>query len=328
ANSVAELAGTEWRLEPLPYRRSGVTDLAWHQPYPHNEEGGAWELLLQQAIGRYLQLRLTLTAAGRATPRIRAMRVWYPRFSYLKQYLPDVYQEDAVSASFMERFLANPEGLLTALEEQIAQAQFLFDVRTVPEEYLPWLAGWFDLMLDESWPPWRKRLFLRHASELFAQRGTLQGMLRAVRLATDPSVDDTLFTADVTAEKPVRGLPPAVRVRESFRQKEGKAHRFVVQVPASGYGLSGGIDPEVVRRIVQQEKPAHTSFDVQSYWAMFRVGEARLGIDSVLGRAPRLAPLVLGQGYTAQTYLGYPPPWNLADRLLAGRDRLGSTPSL
>ena len=41
------------------------------------------------------------------------------------------------------------------------------------------------------------------------------------------------------------------------------------------------------RRVVELEKPAHTSFDIQPYWALFRVGQARVGLDSALSEGSR-----------------------------------------
>ena len=81
------------------------------------------------------------------------------------------------------------------------------------------------------------------------------------------------------------------------------AHRFSVLLPTSGpladeAALARQI--EFTQRMVRLEKPAHTAFDVRPYWAMFRIGQARVGLDSVLGvgsRAPELAPqLVIGNG--------------------------------
>ena len=88
---------------------------------PLPERTGTWEILFQNINGRYLQLELTIQGNGRSTPAIRALRAWYPRFSYLEQYMPTIYREDPLSAFFLERWLANFEGLYTNLEDKIEQ---------------------------------------------------------------------------------------------------------------------------------------------------------------------------------------------------------------
>lgn len=194
------LERTPWQAEPRPYRRGNGAELAWYRPFEDAQaqkvEVGTFELLLQRATGRFLQLRLTLTSTGRTSPRVRALRVYYPRFSYLREYLPAVYGDDATSASFLDRFLANVEGQFTTLEGRIAQAQQLLDTRTVPREMLGWLAGWLGLSLNPAWEEWRQRLLIRHAFRLFSMRGTLNGLLKSVRLAIDDCVDDCLFADD------------------------------------------------------------------------------------------------------------------------------------
>src|SRR5262249_25664846 len=140
------------------------------------------------------QLRLRLMGNGRTTPRLRALRVYYPRFSYLEHYLPAVYRDDNESASFVERFLANLEGFYTALEDKIAAVQLLFDVRSAPPEALAWLAHWFGIALDPVWDDTRRRLLLKYAMTFFQYRGTIPGLQMALRLALDACVDETLFT--------------------------------------------------------------------------------------------------------------------------------------
>ncbi|MEO7689024.1 MAG: hypothetical protein ABIS51_07035, partial [Sphingomonas sp.] len=117
---------------------------------------GSWGLLLQGITGRYAQLRITLLGDGRVTPHLRALRLWYPRFSYVERFLPGVYREEPVSASFLERFLANFEGLNTAIEDRIATAETLFDPRTAPVEMLDWLASWYEVALDPVWDERRR----------------------------------------------------------------------------------------------------------------------------------------------------------------------------
>ena len=88
---------------------------------------------------------------------------------------------------------------------------------------------------------------------------------------------------------------------------ERTAHRFSVLLPVTTVTE----DPfemerrlQLARRIVELEKPAHTVFDVRFYWALNRIGEARLGIDTLLdvgSRAPQLLPdAVLGRAYVGR----------------------------
>ena len=489
ANSESALALTAWQQEPTPYRRGDGSELPYLRGTPNADPAsGTWELLFQNACGRFLQIQVRLLGDGRSSPSLRAMRAYYPRFSYLEQYLPAVYSQDPISASFLERYLANMEGIYTALEDRIASVQSLFDERTVPAEYLDWLASWFGMVFDAGWEENRKRLFLAHAAELFNQRGTLTGMVRMIRLATDACPGERIFRESL--EPGVGQRPSPVRIVESFRTRQVPAIVFgdpssdetpsfdlpeqdqpwkpdqhasrlhslyqryledvyatpaalaaawesslssfaAVKLPAlppenaaaardrraflrqalpfpyadptaqdlprfqdflarrydyisglnAAYNLSDGFGyasfqsigypaelPESgaplydwiefvsivlptrrsahhftvliptitgaqdernsmlierVERIVALEKPAHTTFIVKEYWAMFRVGEARLGLDTQIGTGSRLSPVVLNASYLAQGYLYFSHPWSAANRSVLGRDRLG-----
>ena len=492
-----------YRREPRLYLRpiGGTALFASRRGEKRRQEKGegTWELLLQNCQGRFQQLRLTLRGNGRVTPMLRALRSFYPRFSYLKEYLPAVYREDKSSAAFLDRFLSNVEGFFTIWEGAIANAQILFDTRTIPADYLEWLAAWFGLTLDPSWDEARRRLLLRYAITLFNQRGTSRGILNAITLATDPCPEETLVVeaASRSSDVPVRskflrpgrfgprlverfllrrapgvvfGDPrqatgpgvtteilkwtpadgaeilhrryrqflqqryaaseesgllnklkeawgktfatpaqivlPGVRppnnpeqtdwcdfLREglgftyaevgsedvevyrtflarryrrpevltaayqlklpviSFSQIElpdvlpatGKrlfdwiqfvsvhlptlraAHRFTVLLPTlPGESIEAQQQRAgLVRRLVELEKPAHTSFEVAFYFALLRAGEARLGLDTVLDQGSRFVALQLGRSQLASARLApSAPPWNVQERLVANRDRL------
>lgn len=527
ANEMDELCHSAWSAEPRLVLRGAGSE----QPYITQNRGegnGTWELLFQRARGRYLQLKLLLSGNGRSTPRLRALRAYYPRFSYLTHYLPGVYREDAQSASFLDRFLANTEGIFTALEDKIANVQILFDMRSAPPEVLDWLAAWFGLVLDPVWDDTRRRLLIKHAMHFFQYRGTVHGLLMAMHLAFDACVDDSLFdlSPNLSASGRLvqnypgcspdsivklvgkkRTRPETIRIVEKYRTRiappvilgdpteaagprvgaqtarwqpaqggdeltrrydlyrtylmlleqgkldetelrsrfqdalagnemalpllttepfpvrdpggdlsaawqkfardnlgfvpvatdddlerwqnflarryadldafntayklsgsnqvsgltqvqlpttlpsgiaplndwfqfesillamRGAAHQFSVLMPAP----TDSTDPEehdrrreLAARIVNLEKPAHTVFDVKFYWALFRIGEARLGLDTLIdlgSRAPQLMPpLVLGQGYLLESYLAPGHPQNVADRVVLGRDKLTQWP--
>ena len=205
-----------WRREPPPYLRADGPELPF-LPREPGPDRGTWELLIQDARGRYGQVKLVLKGDGRATPRIRAMRVWFPRFSYLEHYLPAVYREDEQSASFLDRFLANMEGTFTTIEDRIAAAQLLFDVDSAPPDALEWLAAWLGVALDPAWEgdDHRRRLFIRNATRFFALRGTARGLQIALRLALDSCVDEPLFASRDDASR--RAEP--IRIIERFRAR-------------------------------------------------------------------------------------------------------------
>lgn len=451
ANQKGQLDFTGWQIEPKFYLRGNGSE----QPYvaqvmqePRGADAGTWELLFQRAKGRYLQLQVELQGDGRGTPRLRALRAYYPRFSYLKNYLPAVYRENADSASFLDRFLANAEGFYTNIEDRIALAEVLLEVNNAPPETLGWLAGWFGVALDPAWDESTQRLFLRHAMDFFQYRGTIRGLGMALRLVLESCAGENIFDPDAkprpggirlveqfrTRRTPgvvlgdpgvANGIPltlqstrwlpsqgaaqlnrrygaaypisaptgaapaatwkqfslstlgflprvsapdgafwtdfltrryrqiatlnaawltryasfdevaqpaalptKAAQLRDWFQFQgvvlpmRDNAHRFTVLLPVPE---SEALDPaaqqrrmELAKRVIDLEKPAHTIYDLKFYWAFFRVGEARLGEDSVLdygSRAPRLLPpMVLGTGFVASSYLAPGYPQNLTDR--------------
>lgn len=412
------LEQVEWSPEPGPYLRAAGTELPYFDAFPQYapqelpENTGTWELLFQQARGRFMQLRLVLSGNGRSSPHLHSVRAYYPRFSYPRNYLPNVYLEDAGSAHFLERMLANEEGFYTEIEGRIHDVSALFDARSAPPETLDWLAGWVGIVLDPLWadiqrerqsqtqtetrallparrkPFDRRRLFIRFARRLYDRRGTSAGIHFALLLLLDPCLEVTLARMKRAAVRPedkrVAGLleelkryglpaphpamseeefedllydyvlaprrPSKVRIVERYRTRGGRrlqegdasiggdtgggggeqeapdafAHQFSVLVPEA-------LTPEeeaMVRRIAELEKPAHTQFDVRRYWDFFRVGETRLGIDTVLGEESRFVEVIIGRSYLAEGYLHPAHPADVAERVVADRDRLGEMPSL
>jgi phage tail-like protein len=224
ALETAQVVGA-WLREPQPYLRSTGSELPWlraeaARPTRREAGVGAWELLLQNARGRYLQLQIRLTSGnGTATPRLRALRVWSPRFSYPQRFLPAVYREDSNAGPFLERWLANLESTLTNIEDRVVTVQALFDPRSTPSQALAWLAEWFDVAFDPSWDAARQRLFLRHAMDFFPWRGTVHGLRLALDLAFDECFDPTLFSGPDANGDTARGI----RIVEAYQTRSAGA---------------------------------------------------------------------------------------------------------
>jgi phage tail-like protein len=529
ANALEMLGDAEWNIEPVAHLRAEGSELPFYDPFAqlalegasiNREIYGSWDVLLQNAVGRFIEIRVLLAGNKRLTPRIQSCRIYYPRFSYLQRYLPAVYRDDQGSASFLDRFLANVEGLYTGLEDKIARAESLFDTRTAPSEFLDWLAGWLGALMDPAWDEQRKRLFIDNAVLLFRWRGTLLGMQALLRLCIDECPDDRIFASlnngGAGFDQPQAAHRGTVRIVENYQTRMPpriesqpsspvptqleleslttvwqpsfgthalhkkyqtflslsygedianlnnawltnyqqfseiqfppllpgsfsldkvsaelavdhniardhscfdfaserrdwqtftrdfigftyadvsdddlwryqdflqRRYRYVSQLN-SAYGLIGSFEypsfddlllPKVmptnkkalqdwiefvslalpisqqahrftvllptvlgdlpdalelqrarVTEIVEREKPAHTSFDVKYFWAMFQIGSARLGIDSNIGDGGRFVAMVLGQNFLGKSFLQESHPWSVVDRSIVGRGRLAS----
>ena len=108
------------------------------------------------------------------------------------------------------------------------------------------------------------------------------------------------------------------------QQVAASAHRFDVLVPG---GLSAD-QMAMVQRIVAFNQPAHTAAGYGTYFDLFIVGQARLGLDTQLGNGASFTSMVVGQGALAATYLGFTHPFELPDRVIVGRDPVGDLPHL
>ena len=189
----------------LPFHR-GLLDCPQER-----DRSGLYTVLIQRANrrvrtlrGRFLKVRVTLAGDGRSSPELAALRAYGSRFSYVEHYLPELYHEDefgtradevlapadrvATRPDFLERFLDNFEGMLTPLEDRIANAHLLTDPRHVPDASLSWLASWIGLAFDEAYPIAARRRVLANAPQLASEHGTLAGLRRALEIATDGAV--------------------------------------------------------------------------------------------------------------------------------------------
>jgi hypothetical protein len=88
------------------------------------------------------------------------------------------------------------------------------------------------------------------------------------------------------------------------------AHRFTVLLAVPDASLTAAAEERraIVRRIVELQKPAHTTFDVKFFWSAFQLGQARVGEDTMVGlgsRDPRFhRVMVLGQEHVGESSLG------------------------
>ncbi|MCB9761850.1 MAG: phage tail protein I [Alphaproteobacteria bacterium] len=214
-----------------------------------------------------------------------------PTSSYLDN-LPVILQQDPVIAGFLlafERLLSGRVGRFAdraypddpypdqaGIEEQIEHLAWLFaprpgataGVRRTPPEFLPWLARWVGLSLQDDWDDETRRRFLRAALPAWKLRGTRRGIREAVERYLNQ--------------------PNTVTVYEF----EDEPHFFQVEVLVNGWDTSElSRRGRAIRTLVEGLRPAHTWFSIKYLFTTMQIVDnptadspgVLLGVNTLLG---------------------------------------------
>jgi phage tail-like protein len=297
-----------------------------------SEEPVSPDLLLDPNKGRFLWIKLRLiTFDHKIRPSVSSARIYYPRLSYLR-FLPPAYREEPISAAFLERFLSLFETVFEGLDQEIDQLFRYFDPRLAPKEFLPWLSSWINLSLDDDVPENRVRRFIERAPDLYNRKGTPEALVEFLEIYTGQSV----FLTELS-----RGFKPLVLGGPDFKLGQrtillgtGPKGMRVGDTTVVGYAavrdrvsdadepflslarrftIVVDMDPAefqkreaTLRRIVDEQKPAHTSCTLRPAAAQGAVGNAVLGVSATVTdtRPYRVGVTPLGTGSAVAKGLG------------------------
>jgi phage tail-like protein len=268
------------------------------------------DCLVQSQPGQFIWLRVTLGSGGVTTPAIRAIKVWYPRQSYL-QYLPAVYQQDPDSRFFLDRFLSLFQSEFDGFDQQLDNLWRLFEPLAITGTQFQWLASWLALDILPTWTDQQRSTALKHAYQGYTQRGTIAGIVQAISdyagIANATIIEDyklrkwALLPADQPLSGGIRLWSQSVynRLRVGPHSRVGRfqlvddppptqeamnwgANRFRVLFPASPYNAAS--QAASVQQVVEQQKPVHTEAVVVPILPRLRLGvQSTIGIDAAVG---------------------------------------------
>lgn len=160
----------------------------------------------------------------------------------LGEALPAMYQEE----SFVQRFTQAFDQALAPVVCVLDNIADYFDPSLTPEDFVPWLAGWVGLSIDEDWPLDRQRALAAQAVEIYGWTGTAQGLRRLIAIYTDeePVIEDSGgVSSSATPGGALPGTADAV---------------LTVRLPASAAD-----DVRRVEAIVAAAKPAHVAHRIE-----------------------------------------------------------------
>ena len=176
--------------------------------------------------------------------------------------LPSLYREacskqqenDARSLAFFERYLLGFEDCQRQIEKNIDQIPELFAPFMAPSDFLPWLASWVGLVLDDNWSQMKRRRLISEAVELYRWRGTRRGLSRYLEIYAGvwPEIDDQPFEGMRLGEKTLLGINTVLG--------DVPKHTFVVTIALPNPNM---INEQTVRDIIEAEKPAHTAYTLR-----------------------------------------------------------------
>jgi phage tail-like protein len=154
----------------------------------------------------------------------------------IASFLPAILQAD----EFCVRFTQGLDPVLAPVLSTIDNLDAYVDPWLTPPDFLDWLAGWFGLELDATWPEERRRALVANALELARWRGTVVGLALLVELYTGAPAEINDGGATIASDDPDEPLP-------------GEARRGVVV----RYRPGEGVDADRLARLVRDAVPAH-----------------------------------------------------------------------
>ncbi len=275
---VLEWQGREWDIGQLladpdipPEQKARMT-----APFCRKITENPADQLLHEVKGRYLWLQIRLTDQGGLHPRIHRIKIIFPKNTWL-QYLPDVYQEHAASASFVERYLGMFQSLYQDMTRQIWDVPAYLDPDRASGPFLEWLASWIAIEDSYLWSEEQLRWLIRHGMELYRKRGTVEYLREMIRLYTGR----TPYIVEYFQLEPYLGRPG---YGERLQALYGK-NPYMFTVIADMDRQATNQEYRILDRIAERAKPAHMSCVIVALEPyIFLDQHSYMGMNSVLGR--------------------------------------------
>jgi phage tail-like protein len=217
---------------------------------------------------------------------------------HLIDYLPAIYQDDRFAAQFLQAFeqilLEHPgeEQTGISMETQIARVSRFFNPQETRKEFLSWLAGWVALSLRDDWQEDAQRRFIERIVPLYQKRGTKAGLEDILKTYTGVGLDTEGGVA--VMDFPHSGF----EIGDEDAPNENAAivgvNTFVEGAPPFYFLVTMVLDTfdlalrdrkkQIAHAIIDQEKPAHTYYDLEVDIAKKMQIEVHstIGVDTVL----------------------------------------------
>lgn len=175
------------------------------------------------------------------------------------QYLPEIYESD----DFTSRFLMLFESFWKPVNLQIEQGEHYFDPDLTPPEFIPWLASWVGLPVDETIPLERMRALLRNATMLFQRRGTGQALKTYLEIYTSGQVEIQERRAANFVLGPAATLGNEIALGTANQPNTVLLRLDIPNAELERTGYTAQTYGQKIKLLVRDIIPAHVKYDVE-----------------------------------------------------------------
>lgn len=243
--------------------------------YKRKEVYSQEEVLLHDCKGRYFWFILEMKGQGKDSPKVREIKIEFPKQSLLR-YLPELYQENPQSSSFVERFLLLFDSLYQDMSREIEKVPMYFDPDSTNKEMLLWLAEWLSMDHVYIWREAQLRYLVKHALELYRQRGTANYLRKIIELYTEKT---PYIVEYYQYEKYINHS----KMRRVLTELYGNnSYIFTVILPFNS--ITSSREYSVILKIIEKAKPAHMEGKLVVLSPYILLDKyCYLGLNSILG---------------------------------------------
>jgi phage tail-like protein len=185
-----------------------------------------------------------------------------PIRSYL-DFLPEIYR----TSDFMGRFLSIFERAFDPTVQTVDTLWAYLDPLTAPKTLLPFLAKWVAWEMNPQWGLKQQRRLIRHAVELYRWRGTRRGLRLYLHLYTQLPLDSDRPESEkhisIIEEVSAGFQLGQVNLNQGAMLGSGRPYHFTVTLRPDTAEQAAKINETLVRNIIEQEKPAFCTYDLQ-----------------------------------------------------------------
>lgn len=249
---------------------------SWLEPFKKAVFYDPGDVLLHRIQGRYLWLKITFSAQGGQSPSISRIQIYFPKDTWLK-YLPEIYEKDRDSASFLERYLNIFQTVYEDMTKRIEEIPTLFEPWTAARTPLLWMAQWLSVENLNLWNEEQLRYLVANAVHLYQYRGTVRYLKEILRLYTGGEP----YVIERHQLEPYFDNSPAAA--DLKRLYSSSPYEFTVLLDAEEAETSNRAN--ILRQLADMAKPANMECKIVPLKPYIFLGQySYLGINSVLGQ--------------------------------------------